>query len=400
LHLKRLSYFVGLSLLVLFGFVNVWADPLSPAVAKLFPPKLDEFRLISNPKPLARVIEGFVSPTDASLASPEFHDLLSGEAEYQDSQGRRFLVQLIQFRKDADAYSLLTLHAQAMRDARLPGEIVFDGKLGTASVSLRDSIALYKGNMFALIRSFSADWVNVDSTGLSNLAQLVADKLDKGEGDIPVLIKHFPDSPNAQKQAVYLADVRSLKTIANDPVLAAIEPIDDAEAALAHYGAARMLMVEFNTPQLSVDNDRAIVLKIQELRNQNQPVPTSYRRVGNYSVFVFDASSEQAANQLIDQVKYEQVVQWLGDNPYWLKEAEKRYAETTLGVLVAVVKASGLTLLTCFGLGGLIGAILFNRRRARQATAEAFSDAGGMLRLNLDEMTQQTDPARLLSERN
>jgi hypothetical protein len=115
---------------------------------------------------------------------------------------------------------------------------------------------------------------------------------------------------------------------------------------------------------------------------------------------VFDAPGEQTATELIDQVKYEQVVQWLGDNPYWLKEAEKRYAETTLGVLVAVVKASGLTLITCFGLGGLIGAILFNRRRARQTTADAFSDAGGMLRLNLDDMTPQTDPARLLSERN
>ena len=69
---------------------------------------------------------------------------------------------------------------------------------------------------------------------------------------------------------------------------------------------------------------------------------------------------------------------------------------TTAGVLVAVIKASGLSLLACLALGGLFGALLFNRRRAQQRRVEAFSDAGGMLRLNIDEMTPKSDPARLL----
>jgi hypothetical protein len=67
-----------------------------------------------------------------------------------------------------------------------------------------------------------------------------------------------------------------------------------------------------------------------------------------------------------------------------------------LGVFVAVVKASGVAFVGCLGLGGLIGALLFTRRRAQQRSQEAFSDAGGMLRLNIDELTPQTDPARLL----
>jgi hypothetical protein len=60
------------------------------------------------------------------------------------------------------------------------------------------------------------------------------------------------------------------------------------------------------------------------------------------------------------------------------------------------VKASGVALVGCLGLGGLLGALLFTRRRAQQKAQEAFSDAGGMLRLNIDELTPQTDPARLL----
>ena len=117
-------------------------------------------------------------------------------------------------------------------------------------------------------------------------------------------------------------------------------------------------------------------------------------------MFVFDAPDEQTAKQLLDQVKYEQVVRWLGENPNIFKEAEKRYINTTLGVLVAVLKASGYALIACLGLGGLFGGLLFTYRRAQQKAVTAYSDAGGMLRLNLDELTPETDPGRLLRERN
>ena len=65
-------------------------------------------------------------------------------------------------------------------------------------------------------------------------------------------------------------------------------------------------------------------------------MPTAYRRVGNYAVFVFDAPGAEAANQLIDQVKYQQVVQWLGQNPFAYEQATREFTETTLGVLVSV----------------------------------------------------------------
>ena len=62
-------------------------------------------------------------------------------------------------------------------------------------------------------------------------------------------------------------------------------------------------------------------------------------------------------------------MQWLGENPNILKEAEKRYVNTTLGVLVAVLKASGYALVLCLGMGGLIGGLLFSYRRAQQKDA-------------------------------
>ena len=221
------------------------------------------------------------------------------------------------------------------------------------------------------------------------------------EDETPVLIQHLPPPEEVQKNAVFLKSFSDLDKLGlQQPVLSAVQSGGDADAALATYGPSKVLIIEFHTPQLAADNDRQIIARIQELWKLGQPAPTAYRRVGNYSVFVFDAPDEQTAKQLISQVKYEQVVQWLGDNPNILKEAERRYVNTTLGVLVAVLKASGYAALLCLGIGGLIGGLLFSYRRAQQKDVTAFSDAGGMLRLNLDELSTETDASRLLRERN
>jgi hypothetical protein len=266
---------------------------------------------------------------------------------------------------------------------------------GTAGFKAADYIGFFKGTTVVTIRNIKG----ANETSLDVFAKDFSQTIDKGEGDIPVLLKHLPSPEEAQKNAVYLNSFRSLE-ILQQPVLTAIQSDGNADAALATYGPSKLLLIEFNTPQLAADNDRHIIARIQELWKLGQPAPTAYRRVGNYSVFVFDAPDEATAKQLIDKVKYEQVVQWLGDNPNIYKEAEKRYINTTLGVLVAVLKASGYALITCLGLGGLIGGLLFSYRRAQQKEATAYSDAGGMLRLNLDELTPETDPARLLRERN
>lgn len=222
-----------------------------------------------------------------------------------------------------------------------------------------------------------------------------------GEEDVRVLTKHLPPPEEAQKNAVYLNSFYDLEKLGlQQPVLSAVQSGGDADAALATYAPSKVLIIEFHTPQLAADNDRRIIARIHELWRLGQPAPSAYRRVGNYSVFVFDAPDEQTAKQLIDQVKYEQVVQWLGENPNILREAEKRYVNTTLGVLVAVLKASGYAAVLCLGVGGLIGGLLFSYRRSQQKAATAYSDAGGMLRLNLDELSAETNPSRLLQDRN
>src|SRR6185295_1418802 len=255
-----------------------------------------------------------------------------------------------------------------------------------------------KGNAFVDVFTESKD--PAAQVELVELANAFAQQLDSGENDIPVLVKHLPNWETVQPHAAYVVSLQALKNLLpQQHVLDAVSFEGSPEATLANYDAGKLLIIEFNTAKIEGDNDWNIKTKINELRGAGQSanaLPTAYRRVGNYSVFVFDAPSEPVANELIDQVKYQQVVQWLGNDPYAYERATREFTETTLGVFVSVVKASGLALVTCLAVGGFFGAILFTRRRARQQNVDAYSDAGGMMRLNLDEMTPETDPARLI----
>lgn len=215
------------------------------------------------------------------------------------------------------------------------------------------------------------------------------------EDDTPILIKHLPNWETVAKNAKYSVTLDDLKrNVVNQPILDSVSFEGGTEAVAANYGQGQLVIVEFSTPHFSVENDQRIAAKIQELKGQAQPVPTAYRRVGNYSVFVFNGSDEASANQLIDQVRYEKVVQWLGEDPHLYEKLQRYFAETSAGVLINVLKGSGLSLMACLALGGLVGFLLFRQRRAQ--SAGFYSDAGGSVRLNLDELTKTSDPSRLL----
>jgi len=376
LRLSRVVILLGL-LLTLAGAAIGHGEPL------ITPPiKAGTFKLSPEPFTL-----------NTSLFSNSI-PLESARFEYTGNNGARASVETYRFAQETQAYELLSLIAAKSRESNANVEIVRG--IGTAGFTTDKEIAFVKGVSVVSIKN-----LNGRPADLNELAHAWSETLDKGEGDIPPLIKHLPTPEQAQKNAVYLNSFTDLKKLPfQHAVFDAVQSGGNADAALATYGPTKVLILEFNTPQLATENDKRFIARIHELWNLGQPAPTAYRRVGNYSVFVFDAPDEQTAKQLIDQVKYEQVVQWLGENPNILKDAEKRYVNTTLGVLVTVLKASGWALVTCLGLGGLIGGLLFSYRRSQQKAVTAYSDAGGMLRLNLDELTPETDPGRLLQERN
>jgi hypothetical protein len=222
----------------------------------------------------------------------------------------------------------------------------------------------------------------------------------EGAREVPVIVKHLPDWETAQERALYVETMPALKELVpNQPVLDAVSFDGGTEAATATYdGGARLIIFEYQTPQLAFDADAAIKTRINELRGAGQTLPSAYRRVGNYAVFVFDAQNEGAAAGLIDKVKYEQEVRWLGENPYAIDRANRAWLNMSTSVIVNTIKATGIAIATCLGIGGIFGGWIFMRRRAQAALTEKFSDAGGMLRLNLDEMSAQNNTAQLLGQ--
>jgi hypothetical protein len=379
LRFKNLNKFAAGFVLLLALFATGQSIPLDPA-AKHFPERLGDFRaagpaITPNSELVLDVTSGVTS-----IAS----------RAYVSKNGHKFWLTLMTAPSNSGAYALLT-------NAKHSSENSERANVGTAGFQLGDRLLFVKGTSLVVV---TADDANKGETPLA-IARALAETLDQGEGDIPVLIKHLPNWESVLDNVLYAVDKDGLnKALGNQPVVEALSFHGGAEAAVANYNGPRMLLVEFNTPQIATDNDQRVLAKLQELRNEGQPLPTAYRRVGNYAVFVFDAPNQEAANALIDQVKYQQMVQWLGENPYRYDEAVREFADTTLGVFVNVVKASGLVILGSLAIGGLLGALLFTRRRAQQRAQEAYSDAGGMLRLNLDEITPPTNSARLLGPGN
>lgn len=200
---------------------------------------------------------------------------------------------------------------------------------------------------------------------------------------IPVLIKHLPAWEGVREQTVFAKSVQELRApLGPRPILDLIDFSAGTEAVTANYQGGKLLIIEYSTPQGSVDADG----KFQAFLAESGDLVTVYRRIGNYNAFVFDTPDPSAANALLDEVKYEKDIQWLGDNPF-LITAERAFVLTTSDIFLSTV----LVILIGIGVaivGGVIGGfVYFQFRDARRAKIHAFSDAGGMTRLNLDGFT-------------
>lgn len=350
--------------------------------AKMLPDRIGDFSARGKAQASESAIFKYRLPEDYKAVSEATRVYVSARGELID-------IHLIKTGSDSGAYALLTTAGH------IPSGFTKLEGVGTAAISTVEGIFFFKGPAFVSV--YSRNKTSRNSEAALALARLFAETLEKGDGDIPVLVKHLPNWENADQRTTYSLTLHALQEAAGShPVFEAINFEGGAEAVTSFYGEGQLVIIENTTPQLAGDNDARIKKRIEELIAQSQATPSAYQRVGNYSVFVFDAPNEQAAAQLIKSISYEQVVQWLGNNPRALERAQRQYTETTASIIVAVLKASGISILLCLGIGGLFGGLVFRRRRAQQAASAGYSDAGDMVRLNIDGMTAQNDPARLL----
>jgi hypothetical protein len=201
----------------------------------------------------------------------------------------------------------------------------------------------------------------------------------------PVLLKHLPDAEKVAVDAVFGTDRAGLeRAIRNQPVFGSLEFPFGTEFVTAVYPEGRLLIVEYTNPQSSAEADG----KIQQYVGVHPDSGFVYRRIGNYNVFVFDVSDVAAANGLLDQVRYQKTVQWLGEDPYILKKLERYMVTTSRDVMISTVLAIVFGLLASIVAGIVAGFIFFRFRDQKRARRTAFSDAGGLTRLNLDGLSE------------
>ena len=213
---------------------------------------------------------------------------------------------------------------------------------------------------------------------------------------IPVLIKHLPDWESHQTKLTFIRDTNALKqALGERPIFDLIDFSAGTEAVTAPYDAGKLLIVEYATPQASIEADTNINQSLSEL---GPGANITYRRIGNYNAFVFDTTDTEAANALLEQVKYEKNIQWLGEDPFLLRRAERAFINTTSDIFVStllwITMGLGFSII-----GGIFtGLVFFRIREQKRRSMPTFSDAGGMTRLNLDGFTPDIVPKGLLGD--
>lgn len=175
-----------------------------------------------------------------------------------------------------------------------------------------------------------------------------------------------------------------------------------ADAAVADYAQAsgspmRIVLVDYQTPQLAADAERSLMAYFAALPPEVQQ-QRILRREGNYILEATGVTDRAAAEQILGTVKYSFAIKWLkGYAPPALNLNEETYKAALLFInSFAIVGICFTTALVC---GIVVGAVVFRNRR--RAAANLFSDAGGMTHLDLRQIRKKTpklpSPAGLLS---
>ena len=360
---------------------------------------------VTTERPLAELLPDKLAGVKATGDIKQFNadnlaELVGDEATiYREYYVRRaaarqygvFLVEVFESSHPFGAYGLFTFHGPLIQMPKT------------------SYIATYRANYW--VRVMPTDGKSYNSQSLSakpidfipeKLMGAVAQKLPELKLDHrPVILHSLPELPSASSHPSYFLGPESLNlAVPGTRDLYAFN--GDAEAVVAEYkinkpaedvnnqtanlkkisGAAppmKLVIIEYHTPQFAYDAiNRAneFINSLPEAEQQHIIV----KREGNYIVEAVSFSDRNAAQAIVDAVQYPYGVQWLhhpsipSPDPFRAQKAAQMLLSTfsLLGVLLGSVLVAGC----------IFGTTMFLKRRKHMQAA--FSDAGQMLRLEID----------------
>jgi hypothetical protein len=262
----------------------------------------------------------------------------------------------------------------------------FAGSAGVDTVRLPREILIRRSDLLirvaAQVGGAAFDQSRARKTAAAIVEQLGPESAGKAT---PTVLASLPRDLRTPSTERYLLGPESLRELIG-PSAGVFEFHGAAEAVLAEYRRAaddpapmRLLIVEYHTPQLAFDAIERVNAHIASLPADQQGSVIG-RRVGNYIVQVSNIEDPGLAGQLVESVKYPYGVKWL-QNPD-VPSGDPFYAQKTAQVLISSFGIIGLVMVVVAIGGTIFGTLVFMKRRKRLRAI--FSDAGGMMRLDID----------------
>src|SRR5687768_5782403 len=116
------------------------------------------------------------------------------------------------------------------------------------------------------------------ATPLSAQTAYTSQEVSDNDG-VPVLIKHLPEWESVRSSVTITNNIADLRRVLGErPVFESLDFAPGTEAVTAQYGAVKLLLIEYTTPQAATEADAKFQQAVQ-----SQPI--AYRRIGNYSAF-------------------------------------------------------------------------------------------------------------------
>ncbi len=280
-------------------------------------------------------------------------------------------------------------------------------EIGSNSAALADAVIFWKQNYF--IRVTNTETGKPISTLHSSVASEVAKNIPANDAPVerPALLNSLPKNYVARSERYFLGaeslnayfergrDIFSFDGDAEATIAEYRKPdatsnqasAEKSKASTKHASTStlpaskplKLVIVEYHTPQFATQADTQAATYLAALSEAEQD-RIIVKRVGNFLVGAMGFEDREFAEQLINSIEYPYVVKWLQNPAIPTRDPfrEQKVAQVILSSF-SLVGVAGVIMMTG---GFLVGTAIFLRRRKQ--SRETFSDAGGMLRLQLD----------------
>ena len=306
----------------------------------------------------------------------------------------RIRVDVFETQNQLAAFGLLTFNRGSENNDAVEEDV------GSGGLRLRDQLAFFKGRFLVRI-SEGANNVRGGGHLYESFARAIAAEIMPASTAITraALLDSLPAASILNRSERYFLGPESLNTYVEH----ARDMFDfngDTEAVAAQYAPQgdshtpdqsgpnlvrssdllTLAIVEYHTPQFATDAMTRASDYVSSLPESEQQ-KLIVKRVGNYILEASNVRDRAFAENLMNSVQYPYTVKWLR-NPLWPTNDPFR-AQKAAQMLLSTFGLLGLILMTVLFVGTVFGTTVFLKRRKRQQ--EVFSDAGGMLRLDIDQ---------------